>query len=238
VRGRKAQRGAGIASEDGDDWEGTPIFAGTLHRSAAPIRGAERHCKTKIIVPGRVSSVGRAPACQTSATGLAQLGSNGAGAPVADRIAFDLLQEREFSCGDVVETRQGVCRLGAGLARELGQHSRGLTGSGRAARGAVGPGVDEGAGSGAVYEGAAPRDRRCKGVAVGLQAFGTARRISNLTILESPPRCWLEFTPAVAGSPVSVSRECGSDHGGGRDCLRSSGASAAGARGTARFRLP
>lgn len=52
--------------------------------------------------------------------------------PVADRIAFELLQDREFSRGEVVETRQGVCRLGAGLTQELGQHSPAL-------REAVGP---------------------------------------------------------------------------------------------------
>jgi len=46
--------------------------------------------------------------------------------PVADRIAFELLRDREFSRGEVVETRQGVCRLGVGLARELGQHSGAL----------------------------------------------------------------------------------------------------------------
>ena len=38
----------------------------------------------------------------------------------------------EFSRGGVVETRQGVSRLGVGLARELGQHSPAL-------REAVGP---------------------------------------------------------------------------------------------------
>jgi CRISPR/Cas system-associated endonuclease Cas1 len=43
--------------------------------------------------------------------------------PVVDRIAFELLRDREFCRGEVVETRQGVCRLGAGLARELGEHS-------------------------------------------------------------------------------------------------------------------
>ena len=52
--------------------------------------------------------------------------------PVADRIGFELLRDRELSRGEVVETRQGVCRLGAGLARELGQHSPTL-------REAVGP---------------------------------------------------------------------------------------------------
>ena len=39
--------------------------------------------------------------------------------PFADRIAFELLRDREFNRGEVVETRQGVCRLGAGLARSL-----------------------------------------------------------------------------------------------------------------------
>jgi len=52
--------------------------------------------------------------------------------PVADRITFEMLRDREFSRGEVIETRQGVCRLGAGLARELGQHSPTL-------REAVGP---------------------------------------------------------------------------------------------------
>lgn len=52
--------------------------------------------------------------------------------PVADRIALEMLRGRELRRGEVVETRQGVCRLGAGLARELGQHSPAL-------REAVGP---------------------------------------------------------------------------------------------------
>ena len=52
--------------------------------------------------------------------------------PVVDRLAFQLLRDRELSRGDVVETRQGVCRLGVGLARELGGHSIAL-------REAVGP---------------------------------------------------------------------------------------------------
>jgi hypothetical protein len=38
----------------------------------------------------------------------------------------------QFSRGEVIEGREGVCRLGAGLARELGQHSGAL-------REAVGP---------------------------------------------------------------------------------------------------
>jgi len=32
--------------------------------------------------------------------------------PVADRIAFELLTDREFSRGEVIEIRQGVGRLG------------------------------------------------------------------------------------------------------------------------------
>jgi CRISPR-associated protein Cas1 len=43
--------------------------------------------------------------------------------PVADRIVIDLLQERDLSRGEVVETRQGVCRLGTPLARELADKS-------------------------------------------------------------------------------------------------------------------
>jgi CRISPR-associated endonuclease Cas1 len=52
--------------------------------------------------------------------------------PAADRIVVDLLINRELCRGDVVETRQGVCRLGPGLARELGLHAHVL-------REAVGP---------------------------------------------------------------------------------------------------
>ncbi len=52
--------------------------------------------------------------------------------PVSDRIAFELLRDHEFSRGEVVETRQGICRLGARLAWELGQQSKAL-------REAVGP---------------------------------------------------------------------------------------------------
>jgi CRISP-associated protein Cas1 len=46
--------------------------------------------------------------------------------PVADRIAVELLNERELNRGDVFETRQGVCRLGSGLARELASNSHDL----------------------------------------------------------------------------------------------------------------
>jgi CRISP-associated protein Cas1 len=55
--------------------------------------------------------------------------------PVVDRIVFELIKDREFSRGEVVETRRGVCRLGAGLARELGRHSPFL-------REAVGPNAE------------------------------------------------------------------------------------------------
>jgi CRISPR-associated protein Cas1 len=38
----------------------------------------------------------------------------------ADRLAIELLENRELRRGDVVETREGTCRLGPQLARELG----------------------------------------------------------------------------------------------------------------------
>jgi hypothetical protein len=44
--------------------------------------------------------------------------------PAADRIVVELLKERELKRGEVVETRQGVCRLGPTLARGLGQHAQ------------------------------------------------------------------------------------------------------------------
>jgi CRISPR-associated endonuclease Cas1 len=43
--------------------------------------------------------------------------------PAADAIVLDLLEGRELCRGEVVETRQGVCRLGPSLARELAQHA-------------------------------------------------------------------------------------------------------------------
>jgi Uncharacterized protein predicted to be involved in DNA repair len=46
--------------------------------------------------------------------------------PIADRIAIELLRDRAFDRKDAVETRKGVCRLGPGLARELGEHSDAL----------------------------------------------------------------------------------------------------------------
>ena len=39
--------------------------------------------------------------------------------PVVDKFVLDLLAARELEQGDVVETREGVCRLGPELAREL-----------------------------------------------------------------------------------------------------------------------
>ncbi len=38
----------------------------------------------------------------------------------ADRFAIELLESRELRRGDVVETREGTCRLGPHFARELG----------------------------------------------------------------------------------------------------------------------
>jgi CRISPR-associated endonuclease Cas1 len=43
--------------------------------------------------------------------------------PLADRVASELLLQRNFRRGDVLETRQGICRLGPDLARELGPHA-------------------------------------------------------------------------------------------------------------------
>ena len=44
-----------------------------------------------------------------------------AGRPAADEIVLELLGTRELHRGDVHETREGVCRLGPELARELAQ---------------------------------------------------------------------------------------------------------------------
>jgi CRISPR/Cas system-associated endonuclease Cas1 len=46
--------------------------------------------------------------------------------PVVDPIALDVLNEHRFGCMDVFETREGVCRLGPRLARQLAEHSRQL----------------------------------------------------------------------------------------------------------------
>jgi hypothetical protein len=43
--------------------------------------------------------------------------------PIADEIVLDLLDTRAFERGDVYETRDGRCRLGPALARELAQTS-------------------------------------------------------------------------------------------------------------------
>jgi len=39
--------------------------------------------------------------------------------PIVDKVVLELLTDRELERGDVVETREGVCRLGAKLACEL-----------------------------------------------------------------------------------------------------------------------
>ena len=46
--------------------------------------------------------------------------------PAADRIVVELLGGRELMRGEVVETRQGICRLGVPLARELAKNSHHL----------------------------------------------------------------------------------------------------------------
>ena len=44
-----------------------------------------------------------------------------AGRPTADETVLELLDRRELRRGDVYETREGVCRVGPDLARELAQ---------------------------------------------------------------------------------------------------------------------
>ncbi len=39
--------------------------------------------------------------------------------PIVDKVVLEVLAARELERGDVVETREGVCRLGADLARQL-----------------------------------------------------------------------------------------------------------------------
>lgn len=46
--------------------------------------------------------------------------------PAADGIVLELLEQRELCRGEILETRQGVCRLGPSVARELGQHAHQL----------------------------------------------------------------------------------------------------------------
>jgi CRISPR/Cas system-associated endonuclease Cas1 len=41
--------------------------------------------------------------------------------PLVDEIVLDLLERRELGRGDVIETRQGICRVGERLARELAE---------------------------------------------------------------------------------------------------------------------
>ncbi len=46
--------------------------------------------------------------------------------PMVDQLVLDLLEQRELRRGDVLETREGVCRIGLPLARELAGHSLAL----------------------------------------------------------------------------------------------------------------
>ena len=52
--------------------------------------------------------------------------------PIGDQIVVELLNSRVFKRGDLGESRQGICRLGSGVAAELACHSHAL-------RKAVGP---------------------------------------------------------------------------------------------------
>ena len=47
-----------------------------------------------------------------------------AGRPAADEVVLELLADRKLRRGDVYETREGVCRLGPELARELARSSQ------------------------------------------------------------------------------------------------------------------
>ena len=47
-----------------------------------------------------------------------------AGRPAADELVLELLGDRELRRGDVYETREGVCRLGPELVRELARSGR------------------------------------------------------------------------------------------------------------------
>ena len=49
-----------------------------------------------------------------------------AGRPTADETVLELLGRRELRRGDVYETREGVCRIGPDLARELAQQGPAL----------------------------------------------------------------------------------------------------------------
>jgi hypothetical protein len=63
---------------------------------------------------------------------LLPLSPDGAGSGRSPIGSPSMLRKRDLSRDEVVQTRQGVCRLGPGLAQKLGQHSRAL-------REAVGP---------------------------------------------------------------------------------------------------
>jgi len=51
------------------------------------------------------------------------------GRPTADETVIALLEGRELQRGDVYETREGVCRVGAPLVRELAAHGPALRGA-------------------------------------------------------------------------------------------------------------
>jgi CRISPR/Cas system-associated endonuclease Cas1 len=46
--------------------------------------------------------------------------------PVVDAFVLDLLAEHELQRGDIHETREGVCRIGPGLARVLAENATAL----------------------------------------------------------------------------------------------------------------
>ena len=43
--------------------------------------------------------------------------------PIVDGLVLDLVEERRFRRGELDETREGLCRLGPSLARELAEFS-------------------------------------------------------------------------------------------------------------------
>lgn len=77
-------------------------------------------------------SVALADAHRQALPTLAQLGPDGAGSASRGSDRLRVTERSGVHPREVVETRQGVCRLGSGLARELGCHSDAL-------REAVGP---------------------------------------------------------------------------------------------------
>ncbi|MGP8240918.1 MAG: CRISPR-associated endonuclease Cas1 [Solirubrobacteraceae bacterium] len=43
--------------------------------------------------------------------------------PIVDKVVLEVLAGRVLERGDIVETREGVCRLGSGLARGPAEHA-------------------------------------------------------------------------------------------------------------------